>query len=86
LCAGGDFKFNVLNCAQVLLNVLNCLLDLDIIEMADKEDSHDNTPPPNTPESPDQQSTDSMQNGGDCQKNGITAHSLAMDSLFRWEI
>ncbi|XP_071097692.1 protein unc-80 homolog [Haliotis cracherodii] len=65
---------------EVLLNILNCLLDLDIIETKSS--------PPRSPATPDSQDTTDKpppvekptESDGD---KDITAHSLAMDSLFR---
>lgn len=69
---------------EVLLNVLNCLLDLDIIETPTKGDSREGTPPatPGSAVPGDKKAGDSCPNR-DGGKNGITGHSLAMDSLFR---
>ncbi|XP_076436361.1 protein unc-80 homolog isoform X3 [Babylonia areolata] len=75
---------------EVLLNVLNCLLDLDIIETPDKggggdsrETSPSLAPSPGSPAGEKGREQSQGQRGGDGRKNDISAHSLAMDSLFR---
>ncbi|ESO92838.1 hypothetical protein LOTGIDRAFT_232936 [Lottia gigantea] len=65
---------------EVLLNILNCLVDLDIIEV------HQQTPSPQSVSSPDStitsQQTDKSPTN-ESSKGHVTAHSLAMESLFR---
>ena len=68
--------------SEVLLNVLNCLLDLDIIETPSKGDSREGTPSAAASQGTAEKGGDTSQSR-DSGKNDITAHSLAMDSLFR---
>ena len=68
---------------EVLLNVLNCLLDLDILETPSKEELREGTPPvPPSPASQEEKSIERSRSG-DGTKKDISAHSLAMDSIFR---
>ncbi|KAL8568215.1 hypothetical protein ACOMHN_027738 [Nucella lapillus] len=68
---------------EVLLNVLNCLLDLEIIESPDNRESRETSPSlAPSPSSPGGKGGD-QSHRGEGRKNDITAHSLAMDSLFR---
>lgn len=74
--------------SEVLLNILNCLLDLNIIETQSKSPQSEKVFFPAT--SPSSGGTDSTKGGtpnmsldNDSKKDGITAHSLAMDSLLR---
>ena len=65
---------------EVLLNILNCLLDLDIIES-----NRASTPlkPPITQENHDSSAAKTTHNGIGKDSEEITAHSIAMDSLFK---
>ncbi|KAK3087178.1 hypothetical protein FSP39_002695 [Pinctada imbricata] len=71
---------------EVLLNIMNCLLDLDIFERR-RETEGTATPAP-TPETPDSQgkreSVSEQPQTADTSDSSkeITAHTLAMDSLF----
>ncbi|KAK7491630.1 hypothetical protein BaRGS_00017083 [Batillaria attramentaria] len=75
--------------SEVLLNVLNCLLDLDIIETQTKTDSEgarvltDQSPSSTDEKTGTKTSEPDESKAANGRKSGITAHSLAMDSVFR---
>ncbi|KAK6194683.1 hypothetical protein SNE40_000272 [Patella caerulea] len=63
---------------EVLLNILNCLLDLDIIE-TNHPVSPQSVTTPESAETPQSDKSPILES----TKGNVTAHSLAMDSLFR---